>query len=94
MAVQMSISDSLPQLTAELQASSIAQNTTFDPAWNAVGNMDYPSWQARLKLSWFLGDDDAQVERRNSRFARRQAELEVKNSQRGRRRYYQQGGKP
>lgn len=80
--IDVADNEALPSLAAQMNASSLGYQDSLGPAVGDATSVSYPSAEARLVLSYSLDDEGRKVRQRDSRFAYRQAELNLQKVQR------------
>lgn len=80
--LEMYSNEALPSVTAELNVSSLSQRDTVSDAWTDTGAIKYPSYEARLRVSYPLDDREQKINERNARFRLKQARIQLDKSKR------------
>ena len=70
--------EALPSLTAELSASTLGQDSSAGTAYKDMGKFSYPNIEARMKLTYPIGNKEQEINERNARFKLKQAQINYK----------------
>jgi len=69
----------LPSLTLSFGGTTLGQQTGIGSAYRDTFTGEYPGWNVRLKMSYPLGDSEAETNLRNAYLKIRQSELAVES---------------
>ncbi len=75
MELEMYENEGLPSVTAEFNVSALGQKDEMNEAYSDTTAAKYPSWEARLKVTYPLDDSEQKTNERNARFKLEQAKL-------------------
>ena len=67
----------LPSLTGSVTVSSMDYNTNTGDSYSNAATMKYPSYEAKIKMTYPLADSNQKVDERNSRWKVEQAKFQV-----------------
>jgi len=67
----------LPSVIAELNLSSMGQREMMNDAYSDTTAQKYPAWEARVKVTYPLGDSEQKTNERNARYKVKQARLQL-----------------
>ncbi len=74
--------NSLPSLTAELNIASMGQSETPGESYSDAAALNYPTLEARLRLSHPLDDSEQKIKLRNARYRLKQAKINLQKTER------------
>ncbi len=74
--------EDLPSVMAILKANTMGQRKEQSDAYEDAGKNKYPSWEARLKVSYPLDNTEQKANKRNARYKLEQAKLQFDKYQR------------
>jgi hypothetical protein len=77
MNLQIYKNEGLPSVTAEVNASSLAQGENSNDAYSDISSTKYPSWEARLMLTYPLFDTAGKTNFRDAKYQLEQAKLQM-----------------
>jgi outer membrane protein TolC len=82
MNLQIYKNEGLPSLTAEVNASSVAQREKSNDAYSDISSTEYPGWEARLTLTYPLNDTAQKANKRDAKYQLKQAKLQMEKYKR------------
>ncbi len=74
--------EALPMVNAEFNWSSMGQMDEIDDAYSDASSAQYPSWEARVKVTYPLDDSEQKINERNARYKLEQAKLQLEKYKR------------
>ncbi|MBN2159850.1 MAG: TolC family protein [Spirochaetes bacterium] len=77
MSVRINENNSLPALTAVINAASIGEQRNFAGAMGEVASVEYPAIEGKLKMTYPIGDKGLYTDERNARFKLKQAQIQL-----------------
>ncbi len=77
MALSIYRNDALPSVTAEVNVSSLGMDKSMGTAYSDTGKASYPTWEAKVGVTYPLNDTNQKTNERNARFQVKQAEIQV-----------------
>ncbi len=83
LSLEVASNNALPSLTASLTARSASESEKFAGTRGSSGSVgqfssfQYPGYEAKLKLTYPIGDKDAYTQERNARFRLKQAKIQL-----------------
>lgn len=80
--VELQEKNSLPSLTAELSIASMGQSESPGESYSDTAAINYPTLEARLRLSHPLDDREQKIKLRNARYRLRQAKINLQKTER------------
>ncbi|MCJ7772869.1 MAG: TolC family protein, partial [Desulfobacterales bacterium] len=69
--------DGLPSVTAQVNATTLAQKEDVNDAYSDISSTRYPGWEARLMLTYPLNDTTQKTNKRDAKYQLEQAKLQV-----------------
>jgi outer membrane protein TolC len=77
MNLQINKNEGLPSLTAQVNASSLAQKENANDAYSDISSTKYPGWDARLILTYPLNDTAQKTNKRDAKYQLQQTKLQM-----------------
>jgi outer membrane protein TolC len=74
--------EALPLVSAEFNWSSMGQMDEISDAYSDASSAQYPSWEARVKVTYPLDDSEQKINERNARYKLEQAKLQLEKYKR------------
>ncbi len=82
MQLDLNENDALPSLKGSLTVSTMDYNTEMGTAYGNTTTMKYPSYEARVKMTYPLDNQNQEVNERNSRWQIEQARQDIRKYER------------
>lgn len=82
MQLDLNENDALPSIKGSITVSTMDLNTEMDTAYGNTTSFKYPSYEARVKMTYPLNDQNQEVNERNSRWQMEQARQDIKKYER------------
>lgn len=82
MQLDLEENDALPSLKGSLSVSTMDINTEMDTAYGNASSFKYPTYEARVKMTYPLDNQNQEVNERNARWQMEQAKQEIKKYER------------